>query len=92
MRTALGDILEAEHHRIFTAADGAAGLKRALEEKPDLILLDIMMPELDGYALCEELRNENGPARARAACDRDHAALEESAADPTTTESGRHKK
>jgi DNA-binding response OmpR family regulator len=56
MRTALADALEAEGHRALTAADGAAGLQRAIEEKPDLILLDIMMPKLDGFALCAELR------------------------------------
>ena len=56
MRTALKDCLEIEGHRVLTAADGEAGLKRALEEKPDLVLLDIMMPRLDGYAVCAELR------------------------------------
>ena len=39
-------LLEAEGYRVLTAADGAAGLERALAEKPDLILLDIMMPQL----------------------------------------------
>src|SRR5438309_10164 len=56
MRTALKDVVEAEGYRALTAADGESGLKRALEEKPDLILLDIMMPKLDGYAVCAELR------------------------------------
>jgi DNA-binding response OmpR family regulator len=56
MRTALQDALLAERYRVLTASDGEAGLKRALVEKPDLILLDIMMPKLDGYALCAELR------------------------------------
>ncbi len=62
MRTALKDCLEAEGHRVLTAADGEAGLKRAVEEKPDLVLLDIMMPRLDGYAVCEELRRLEHPA------------------------------
>jgi len=56
MRTALRDVLEAEDYRVLTAADGESGLRRALDEKPDLILLDIMMPRLDGFALCAELR------------------------------------
>lgn len=56
MHTALRDILEAESHRVLTAADGEGGLQRAIAEKPDLILLDIMMPKLDGFALCAELR------------------------------------
>ena len=40
----------------LTAADGASGLQRALDEKPDLILLDVMLPKLDGFAVCAELR------------------------------------
>jgi DNA-binding response OmpR family regulator len=56
MRTALADMLEAEGYRVITAADGADGLDRALKEKPDLVLLDIMLPKLDGFALCAELR------------------------------------
>lgn len=56
MRTALEDCLSAEGFRVFSAADGERGLDRALKEKPDLILLDLMMPRLDGFALCAELR------------------------------------
>lgn len=56
MRTALADALGAAGYRIITADDGAAGLERAVTEKPDLILLDIMMPRLDGFAVCAELR------------------------------------
>src|SRR5215468_7790092 len=56
MRTALQDVLAAEGYRVLSAADGERGLRRALDEKPDLILLDIMMPKVDGFALCAELR------------------------------------
>jgi DNA-binding response OmpR family regulator len=56
MRTALKDVLESEGYRVLTSADGENGLRRALEEKPDLILLDIMMPRLDGFAVSAELR------------------------------------
>src|SRR5580692_602512 len=56
MRTALADLLSAEGYRALAAADGQSGLDRALSEKPDLILLDIMLPKLDGFALCAELR------------------------------------
>ena len=62
MRTALEDVLTREGYRVLTAADGESGLKRALEEKPDLVLLDIMMPQLDGYAVCAELRRLGCPA------------------------------
>jgi DNA-binding response OmpR family regulator len=56
MRTALTDVLAGEGYRVLSAADGEAGLERAQAEKPDLILLDLMMPRLDGYGLCAELR------------------------------------
>src|SRR5436853_5785998 len=56
MRTALKDCLEAEGYRVLTAVEGQSGLERALKEKPDLILLDIMLPKLDGFAVCAELR------------------------------------
>src|ERR1035437_9353181 len=56
MRTALADLLAAEGYRALTAADGESGLERALAEKPDFILLDVMMPKLDGFQVCAELR------------------------------------
>ena len=56
MRTVLSDCLERNGHRVLLANDGASGLEKAVTEKPDLILLDIMLPQLDGYALCAELR------------------------------------
>src|SRR5687767_12777782 len=56
MRTGLEDCLSGEGYRVLCAADGEIGLRRAIEEKPDLILLDVMMPRLDGYAVAAELR------------------------------------
>src|SRR2546430_17461897 len=56
MRTPLKDCLEAESYRVLTAAEGQSGLARALKEQPDLILLDITLPKLDGFAGCAELR------------------------------------
>jgi len=61
MRTALQDVLQAEGYRVLSAAEGETGLKRAIDEKPDLILLDIMMPRLDGFAVCRELRRLSNP-------------------------------
>lgn len=56
MRTALADLLAGEGYRALSAADGESGLERALAEKPDLILLDVMMPKLNGFQVCAELR------------------------------------
>ena len=56
MRTVLKDILDHEGFRVLTAMDGEDGLQMAIHEKPDLILLDIMLPKLDGFALCAQLR------------------------------------
>ena len=61
MRRALQDGLERAGHRVIAAAEGEAGLARALEQQPDLILLDVMMPRLDGYAVCAELRRGGNP-------------------------------
>src|SRR5688572_11885620 len=56
MRTALEDCLPGAGFRVVSGSDGERGLERALKEKPDLILLDVMMPRLDGFGLCTELR------------------------------------
>ena len=56
MRTALVDLLRANEYRVTAAVDGVAALERALDEKPDLVLLDIMMPGLDGFTVCREIR------------------------------------
>jgi DNA-binding response OmpR family regulator len=56
MRTVLCDCLERQRYRVLWADDGERGLEKALNEKPDLVLLDIMLPKLDGLALCAALR------------------------------------
>lgn len=56
LRTVLQDFLERHGYRVLVSADGANGLQRALHEKPDLILLDLMLPRLDGFSICRELR------------------------------------
>ncbi len=49
--------LEKEGYQILEATDGAQGLALALEKNPDLILLDLMLPKMDGFAVCRELRS-----------------------------------
>lgn len=56
MRTALIDLFAGQGYRVVAAADGVHGLERALDDPPDLLLLDVMMPKLDGYAVCREVR------------------------------------
>jgi DNA-binding response OmpR family regulator len=63
MRTVLQDALGRRGYRVLSASDGEEGLRRALQEKPDLILLDLMMPRVDGFAVCRELRRLGFPGR-----------------------------
>jgi adenylate cyclase len=51
--------LDAHNYKILTATDGEAGLAMAKEEQPDLILLDIMMPKMDGIEVCQRLRADS---------------------------------
>jgi len=58
VRDNLLDLLEAENFETVTAANGKIGLEVARLESPDLILCDMMMPELDGYGVLKALRQE----------------------------------
>ncbi len=49
--------LESEDFRVAKAYDGVEAFDRIKEEKPALVILDVMMPRKDGYALCDELKN-----------------------------------
>jgi len=52
--------LEAADYEILVAYDSQEGLDKARAEKPDLILLDIMMPKMNGYQVCRELKIDDG--------------------------------
>lgn len=52
------DNLEIEGYRVLTATDGAEGLRLALENDPDLVILDVMMPKLSGFDVLRKLREQ----------------------------------
>lgn len=54
--TGLVDNLEMEGYKTRTATDGRLGLKLALETRPDLLLLDVMLPGVDGLEICRQIR------------------------------------
>lgn len=51
-------ILTRGHYDIVTAVDGEQAIERALQEHPDLILLDVVMPRKGGFEVCRELRSQ----------------------------------
>lgn len=51
--------LEAHGYSVMTALDGEDGLKKSTQERPDVIVLDIMMPKMNGYQVCWELKNHD---------------------------------
>jgi twitching motility two-component system response regulator PilH len=51
-------LLEKEGHQVISAEDGKKGLQTAFLNKPDVILLDIMMPVEDGWAVCKKLKSD----------------------------------
>jgi len=57
MVTAIGAVLEARDYEVVTAQDGEDGLAKLKYENPDLMILDLMMPKMDGFAVCMQLKN-----------------------------------
>jgi DNA-binding response OmpR family regulator len=56
LRLGLIKTLRSAGFKVESAIDGAAGLERALALRPDLVLLDVMMPKMNGFEVCEEIR------------------------------------
>lgn len=59
LRQGLIDLLEGEGYEVFPAGDGRQALDRFRQEGPDLVLLDVMMPEMSGYDVCREIRKHD---------------------------------
>ena len=55
--TMIERLLKGEHFEVIRAFDGISALDLAATEQPDLVLLDIMMPMMSGYEVCEQLKN-----------------------------------
>ncbi len=66
IRESLRDILQTEDYTVLEAKNGKEGLALALDTHPDLILLDLMMPEMDGMTTLKNLRADPWGAEARA--------------------------
>ena len=64
-RDALAYLLEAAGYRVLMAANGAEALQTALEQRPDLVISDVLMPKMDGYGLARRLRADPATAATR---------------------------
>jgi len=60
LRETLAEALDADGFRVITAADGREALARFREHRPDLVVLDLMLPELSGIEVCRIIRQESG--------------------------------
>ncbi len=58
-RELLKDMLGAEGYQVVTAQDGEDALEKIAKEPPDLVLLDVIMPRLDGYGVCRQIKSES---------------------------------
>jgi len=54
---ALRMVLASQEYQVVTAQDGVEGLANLKAEKPDLMILDLLMPKMDGFAVCKELQD-----------------------------------
>jgi DNA-binding response OmpR family regulator len=55
---AINHMIGKEGYDVITASNGMTGLRMAKEENPDLLILDVMLPGLDGFEICSQLRGE----------------------------------
>ncbi len=62
IRSLITDVLETESYEVTCAEDGFVGLKLIETVQPDCVVLDIMMPGIDGHAVLQRIRAQSGPA------------------------------
>src|SRR5688572_29250420 len=58
--TAISEYFSRAGYNVKTAEDGVTGVKAALDDPPDAVVLDLMLPKMDGLAVCKELREKVG--------------------------------
>ncbi len=58
IREALTSILEDEGHSLWIAKNGAEALEKVRQVSPDILILDVMMPEMSGYDVCRAVKND----------------------------------
>ncbi|PIR71906.1 MAG: response regulator [Candidatus Nealsonbacteria bacterium CG10_big_fil_rev_8_21_14_0_10_36_24] len=58
LQKAFGDVLQQKGYKILSALDGEIGLRMARSEKPDLILLDLILPRLHGFEVLKKLKED----------------------------------
>ncbi|TYQ16746.1 UNVERIFIED_CONTAM: response regulator receiver modulated diguanylate cyclase [Acetivibrio alkalicellulosi] len=58
MTKLISDILKSADYEVITASNGAQGIQKVREEKPDLVILDVVMPGMDGFEVCKMLRDD----------------------------------
>lgn len=58
LQKSLGDVLRNEGYEVISALDGEIGLRLAKEKKPDLILLDLILPKMNGFEFFQELKKD----------------------------------
>ena len=56
LQKTLGDVLRKENYEVISALNGEIGLRMAVTQKPDLILLDLILPKLDGFGVLKKLK------------------------------------
>jgi two-component system alkaline phosphatase synthesis response regulator PhoP len=65
IREILGYALNKEGFKVYTASNGEEGIRMAIKHEPSLVILDVMMPEMDGIEVCEKLRSNPKTAQIR---------------------------